>query len=172
MPRQPRFDYIGAFHHIMNRGYHGNIIFKSDDDFNYYLNCIENVKRFNFKIISYCIMSNHTHLLIQSGPVHLSRVMKSINSRFASWWMYKHQKRGPIFQGRFKSILVENTKYIKLLSRYIHRNPLKANLCTTLGKYKWSSYKIMSQRYRPEWYDDTVLLTQKMQLNLLIVVLS
>ncbi|MGR3319202.1 MAG: transposase, partial [Candidatus Anammoxibacter sp.] len=77
-------------------------------------------ERFSVVVHTYCIMSNHYHLLIETHEANLSAAIQWLNISYAVFYNKKHQRIGHIFQGRFKSILVDKDEYIKQLSRYIH----------------------------------------------------
>ncbi len=80
MPRPPRIEYEGAFHHVMNRGRHRKVIFQDDDDFGIFLNTLSEVtKEYSAIIHAYCLMTNHYHILIETPKANLSQIMKHIN---------------------------------------------------------------------------------------------
>gem|GEM_PF-5328362 len=143
----------------MSRGFKREAIFKDEGDYLYYLDCFDRFKDQGYKIIEYCLMPNHTHMLIQTGEeVRLQKILKSINTRYA---VYKSKKRdfpGPVFQGRPKSILITGSEYLTTVARYILRNPVKAGLVNEINKYKWSSYKLLAKLKTPDWYDDSIVL--------------
>lgn len=89
---------------------------------------------------TYCLMDNHYHLFIKTTQPNLSQGIHYLNSSYANWFRNKHQIIGPIFQGRFKSILVDADNYALVLSAYIHLNPLRAGIIRQLEDYPWSSY--------------------------------
>lgn len=156
MTRQARIDYPGAYHHIMKRGFKRELLFEEAEDYEYYLASLDRFKNYEFIVLEYCLMPNHIHLLIKTGPkVRVQKILKSVNTRYA---LYKSRKRGlpgPIFQGRPKSILVTDEGYLKILGRYILRNPVKAGITVRLSSYKWSSYNLMAKFKTPDWYDNS-----------------
>ena len=89
---------------------------------------------------TYCLMDNHYHLFIKTTKPNLSRGIHYLNSSYTNWFRNKHQIIGPLFQGRFKSILVDADNYALILSAYIHLNPLRAGIINQLEDYPWSSY--------------------------------
>ncbi len=89
---------------------------------------------------AYCLMDNHYHLFIKTTQPNLSQGIHYLNSAYSNWFRNKHQIIGPIFQGRFKSILVDADNYALILSAYIHLNPLRAGIVRQLEDYPWSSY--------------------------------
>jgi len=158
MSRQARNSYPNCYYHIMSRGFKRELLFDDDDDYKYYIDCLEKYKNYNYKIIEYSLMPNHTHILLKTGDIPLQKILKSINTRYA---IYKSRKRGlpgPIFQGRPKSILIIGEKHLKTVARYILRNPLKAKLIQNIKSYKWCSYKYLTNFVSPEWYDNKIII--------------
>jgi len=127
LARPLRIEYPGAFYHVMHRGNGGSDIFKSIRDreklFEYFGKAVE---RYNLKIHTYCLMTNHYHLLIETPQPNLSQALRWINGSYAMYFNRKRGRSGHLFQGRFKAILVDADEYLKHLSRYIHLNPIRA----------------------------------------------
>jgi REP element-mobilizing transposase RayT len=92
-----------------------------------------------FGIYGYCLMSNHTHLLIREKTDHISRIMSRIGTSYAWWYNRKYNRSGHVFQGRYGSECVEYDKYLLIVIRYIHNNPVKAGMVSEPEYYKWSS---------------------------------
>jgi len=122
MPRPQRIEYENAFYHVMNRGRGKQIVFHSDE---YYLSFLtllaETRQRFGCVIHAYCLMANHYHLLIETPRANLSRIMRHINGVYTQRYNRLKKTDGPLFRGRYKSILVEQDAYLLQLTRYIHR---------------------------------------------------
>ena len=97
-------------------------------------------KEINYDIYSYCLMTNHVHIVIKSEEKVLSKIMQSLMIRYVYYFNSKYERTGPLIQNRFKSKCVENQKYFLEVCRYIHRNPEKAQIAKT-QYYKWSSYQ-------------------------------
>jgi hypothetical protein len=105
-------------------------------------------------------MGNHYHLLLETPSGNLSQIMHHINSAYTMYFNAKHRRVGHLLQGRFKAILVERDEYAKALSRYIHLNPLKANLVEKLEDFRWSSYlDYIGERRSPAWLNREFILT-------------
>ncbi len=163
MARQLRVDYIGAFHHVMARGNERRDIFLTDGDRNAFLKVIaETSNRFMLKIIAYVLMRNHYHLLLQSNGARLSKGMHWLGTTYTTRYNLNHQRIGHLFQGRFKSILVQNESYLLRLSYYIHRNPVRARLVDRLRDYIWSSCRFYTnaKERKPDWLNTELLLSQ------------
>jgi len=155
MARPLRVEYPGAFYHVMNRGNAGEDIFKSDRDrekFQEYLAIAK--ERFSLIIHTYCLMTNHYHLLVETAEPNLSRAIQWLNVSYATYFNKKRQRKGHLFQGRFKSILVDADEYLTSLSRYIHLNPVRAKIAETASDYRWSSYAAFIGKVgSPKWLE-------------------
>jgi putative transposase len=162
MTRPLRVEYAGAFYHVMNRGNAGEFIFKSKKDRERFIDCLETaVERFSLKVHTYCLMGNHFHLLIETTEPNLSKAMQWLNISYAAYFNRKRDRVGHLFQGRFKSILVDADAYLLELSRYIHLNPVRANLVENPSEYAWSSYgAFVGKRKAPDWLETEWLLSQ------------
>lgn len=138
MPRRPRVEEIG-FHHIINRGVARGNIFLRPADFEKFLGItLEAKERYDFTVHALCLMTNHYHLLIETKNENLSLIARQINSKYAQYFNKEYKRVGPLWQGRFKNYFVHDEGYMYVLIRYIERNPLKANITKTIGKYLWS----------------------------------
>jgi len=155
MPRPPRIEYEGAFHHVMNRGRHNQAIYLEDKDYEAFLTTLSEVtKEYHAVIHAYCLMSNHYHLLIETPKANLSQIMKHVNGLYTQRFNRKYKKDGALFRGRYKSILVDEEAYLLQLTRYIHRNPVevKKKMVKQLSDYRWSSYPAyINQTAAAEW---------------------
>ncbi len=126
----------------MLRGNDGQPIFFTDKD--RYRMCLllqEGVERFGHAIHAFCFMTNHIHLAVQVRDVTISDIMHNLASRYTRYINKKYGRLGHLFQGRFKSIIVDDAKYFNELIRYIHLNPVRANLAEMPEKYLWSSHR-------------------------------
>ena len=141
MVRPLRLSFENAFYHITARGNRREKIFHSDRDKEVFLKKLkEMLIKYSMICYAYCLMDNHYHLFIKTTQPNLSQGIHYLNSSYANWFRNKHQIIGPIFQGRFKSILVDADNYALVLSAYIHLNPLRAGIVRQLEDYPWSSY--------------------------------
>ena len=141
MARKPRVEYAGAFYHVICRGNHRQVIFRSDGDRKYYLERLEEYRqRYGFNVYAYVLMSNHVHLLIQTGEVALSRIMQGLQLKYTRYYNRKYKEVGHLFQGRYKAILCDRQAYLLELVRYLHLNPGRMRVPTDPWKYKWSSH--------------------------------
>ena len=141
MARKPRVEYAGAFYHVICRGNQRQVIFRSDADREYYLGRVEEYRqRYGFKVYAYVLMSNHVHLLIETGKVALSRIMQGLQLRYTGYYNRKYKKAGHLFQGRYKAILCDRQAYLLELVRYLHLNPGRMRAPTDPSTYRWSSH--------------------------------
>ncbi len=125
----------------MSRGNARMQIFENDGDYGFFLTLMDIVfQRFEIRCWNYCLMPNHTHLLIQTSRPNLSDAMQQLNSAYAQWWNKRKERVGHVFQGRFKSQIVEGGGYLLAVSRYIAQNPTRANLVRRPEDWRWSSY--------------------------------
>ena len=139
MPRRPRVENIG-FHHVVNRGVARGDIFLKDSDFKKFLEIVQEAKeRYSFNVHSFCLMSNHYHLLMETKSENLSLIARQINSKYAQYFNREYNRVGPLWQGRFKNSFVYDESYLLILCKYIEQNPVKANMIKSVGEYRWSS---------------------------------
>jgi REP element-mobilizing transposase RayT len=150
MARAWRIEYEGAYYHLLSRGNERRDIFRSDADRRMFLDTLsESCERFDFELFAYVLMPNHYHLLIRTRQANLSRAMQWFSGTYTRRFNNRHARSGHLFQGRFKSMLVQNDAYVLQLSCYIHRNPLRAGLVQRLADYPWSSYLAYAYSSRP-----------------------
>lgn len=153
MARQLRIEYPGAFYHVMNRGAGRKPIFHDEQFYNLFLALLADLnKNFGIEIHAYCLMGNHYHLLIKTCHANLSIAMKHLNGVYTMRYNRLLKKDGPLFRGRFKSIVVDADEYLLQVSRYIHLNPVEAKLVKNPETYLWSSYKYYCDiKNKPDW---------------------
>jgi REP element-mobilizing transposase RayT len=115
-------------------------------------------ERFEVDIFAYVLMSNHYHLLVRTHRANLKKAMQWFGTTYTRRFNNRNFKKGHLFQGRYKSILVQNDSYLMQLSCYIHRNPLRARIVRRLIDYKWSSYPIYAYAKKaPTWLSTKVI---------------
>ena len=142
MSRPLRIEYPGAFYHITSRGNAKMPIFDNDEDRECFIRILEDVvKRFNWVVHAYCMMDNHYHLLVETIDGILSKGMRHLNGVYTQCFNRRHDRVGHIFQGRFKSILVNRESHLLELCRYVVLNPVRAGMLKQMDQYRWSSYK-------------------------------
>lgn len=141
MPRKNRIWYPGAIYHVMSRGNRRSEIFLKDNDYELFLMYLKMIRdKLGFKIHSICLMTNHFHILIETETVELSKIMQNLLSMYAEEFNYNHGFTGHLFEGRYTAKLIEDERYFLEVSRYIHLNPVKANMVREPLDYDYSSY--------------------------------
>lgn len=162
MARAWRIEFDGALYHVLSRGNEQRDIFLDDQDRTRFLETVgEMSERYEIDIFAYVLMSNHYHLLLKTNRSNLSKGMQWMGLSYTRRFNNRHFRSGHLFQGRFKSIIVENDAYLVRLSCYIHRNPLRANMVERLAEYRWSSYPVYAYGHKgPEWLKTDVILSQ------------
>lgn len=130
-----------GIYHIMFRGVNRQAIFKDRQDQIRFLGTLKEYKdTCEFELYGYCLMGNHVHLLIKETNESISEIIKRLCSSYVRWYNSKYERCGHLFQARFKSEVVEDDTYFLTVLRYIHQNPVKANITKTVAEYEWSSY--------------------------------
>jgi len=146
MSRPLRIEYKGAWYHVMNRGLARQPIFYNDTSRKLFLELLNEIHhRYSVEIHAYCLMGNHYHLFVRTPLGNLSRAMRHLNGVSTQRFNKLQMRDGPLFRGRYKSILVEADTYFLRLSRYIHLNPVVGNIVDTAEAYPWSSYSAYVQ---------------------------
>ncbi|MEK7475553.1 MAG: transposase [Candidatus Coatesbacteria bacterium] len=164
MPRQPRLDYPGALHHVMVRGIARAPLFEDRSDHIFFLALLEReLKRTGARCLAWSLMTNHVHLLIQTGTIPLAQLMHRLLFRYAARFNRKYRRAGHIFQNRYKSMLCDRESYLLELVRYIHLNPLRAGLVSSLeglARYPWTGHKALMGRLPVAWQDTDEVLAE------------
>lgn len=141
MARPLRIEYAGAVYHVTSRGNAQSDIYLSDADRELFLEVLAHViDRFGWICHAYCLMSNHYHLMMETPKGNLSRGMRQLNGVYTQRFNREHGRVGHVFQGRYKSIVVDKDAYLLELSRYIVRNPVAAHMVEEAGQWPWSSF--------------------------------
>lgn len=143
MPRRARIQSQSRVYHVMMRGNERKNIFLNDEDKAKFLDIIYEKKKVSrFNLYAYCLMDNHIHLIISENKDSLARIMKRVNTSYAYYFNKTYIRIGHLFQDRFRSEPIENDNYLLAAARYVHNNPVKANMVKNVEDYKWSSYKL------------------------------
>lgn len=150
MARPLRIEYEGAFYHVIARGERREDIFTNDSDKDKFLvKLAETAEKFRLLVHAYVLMDNHYHLLVETQQANLGKAMHHLNASYSNWFCHKYQVVGSVFQGRYKAILVEKDEYLKVLSAYIHLNPVRAKIVTRPELYRFSSMPYYSGKVKP-----------------------
>lgn len=180
MARPLRIDIAGAWYHVMNRGHRAGALFLDDTDRRRFLGAAAQLpERFALEVHAFVLMPNHYHLLVRTGAANLSHAIRWLNVRYAIQFNWAHHCHGTLFQGRFKSVLIQEERQAVAVARYIHLNPVRVGGlglskidqrrarvlgCANPGaelvrrrverlrEYPWSSYRVYSgAEPNPEW---------------------
>jgi REP element-mobilizing transposase RayT len=157
MPRKARIDAPGALHHIIIRGIERRRIFSDDKDRDNFVDRLGDIltdtKTFCF---SWALLPNHVHLLFRTGETSLSTVMRRLLTGYAVSYNRRHRRHGPLFQNRYRSILCQEDPYLLELVRYIHLNPLRSKIVTTLKQldtYPYSGHSALMGKVSRDFQD-------------------
>src|SRR3990172_720802 len=157
MPRQARLDIPGALHHIMVRGINRSTIFDDNDDKAKFLERLsENIIEGKSSVYAWVLMDNHAHILFKSGEDGISALMRKQLTWYAQYYNRRHNRTGHLFENRYKSILCDEDNYLLALVRYIHLNPVRAKIVSTmeqLDHYPWSSHRAVIGKIKHPWMD-------------------
>jgi len=157
MARSLRIERANGVYHIINRGNYRHDLFINDGAHEAFERCLfEACEKCGWILEGHCVMTNHFHLVIRTPQGNLSYGMKWLQATFANRYHRFHKVHGKLFQGRFKSLIVEEDGYLGALQHYVHLNPVRARMYTVdeLKEYRWSSYwYLWNPRKRPEFMD-------------------
>ena len=144
MPRTAREKSPDAMYHIMSRSISELDLFRNAEDKERYMSTVKRYKdKYDVKIYAYCLMDNHSHILIDSNGADISKVMQGINLSYARYYNKKYHRYGHLFQDRFKSKVIKNNDYFVRLSAYIHKNPYSIEeYKNSIEQYEYSSLGI------------------------------
>lgn len=144
MATPKRIWYRGASYHITARGNHRNDIFRDEADFEMYLiimkESLSYYEKYNYELTCYCLMTNHVHLLVKTNEKETADLIRRVHSIYSRYFNKKYNYVGHLWQDRYFAELIEGDKQMLQTSRYIHLNPLRANMVKEAENYKWSSY--------------------------------
>jgi putative transposase len=142
MPRRPRVFVEGGIYHVYNRFARGAEVFSERDEAERFLELLRSVKgRDGLTVFAWCLMSNHYHLALRTGPVTLSRTMGYVQARFGQQYNRRWRSSGPLWQSRYKARLVEDSRYLSQLIAYVHLNPVVANVVEDSTGYPYSGHR-------------------------------
>jgi putative transposase len=142
MPRRPRLRLADIPFHVIQRGNNRARCFRSSADYRRYLRYLREESRAReVAIHAYVLMTNHVHLLVSSQhPDGVSQLMKFLGQRYVQYFNRKYERSGSLWEGRFRSCLVDTDSYLITCHRYIEANPVRAGMVQHPAKYPWSSY--------------------------------
>ncbi len=158
--RPLRIAFPGAWYHITNRGLERRAIFRTPEDRVRFLGLLaEASARFGVEVHAYCLMGNHYHLLVRTPAGNLSEAMRHVDGVYTQRFNRAHGRDGPLFRGRFASVLVQADRHLLCAARYIHLNPVEARLVERPEDWAPSSYRAyLDPRRAPPWLHTRVVL--------------
>lgn len=150
MARKPRIEFAGALYHVIARGNRRAPLFHDTADYRTYLDRLERYRaRDGVTVHAYVLMTNHVHLLLQSGKRPLSRTMQTLQFTYSQYYNRRYKKTGHVFQGRYQAILCDRDAYLLELVRYLHLNPARIRAPVSPWTYRWSSHAAYLGRPSP-----------------------
>jgi REP element-mobilizing transposase RayT len=162
MPRKVRIDAPGALHHIIVRGIERNAIFRDETDCENFLLRFGRLLTETFTAcFAWALMGNHAHLLLRTGRVPISTLMRRLLTGYALQFNRRHRRHGVLFENRYKAILCEEEPYLLTLVRYIHLNPLRAGIVKgidALAGYPWCGHSALLGQVPRAWQDTGFIL--------------
>lgn len=145
MTRPLRLAVPDGIYHVTARGNRRQVIYLDDDDRQEYLRRLARVTgRHRWKVLSFCLMANHVHLLIRTPMANLSEGMQLLNGTYAQAFNRRHGGDGHLWQGRFAASLVQEERYLRDVLRYIALNPVRAGLSATADEWAWSAHAALA----------------------------
>jgi putative transposase len=143
MARLPRLNLPEIPQHIVQRGNNRQVCFFSDQDYVVYLDKLKECSRkYKVAVHAYVLMTNHVHLLMTpSDEAGMSRLIQSLSSSYVRYINMTYGRTGTLWEGRYKSSLVDCERYFLIVSRYIEMNPVRANMVSHPSEYPWSSFR-------------------------------
>jgi putative transposase len=150
VPRPPRLQVAGGLYHVTAHSNLGRVVFQDDEERAQFLALLEiGVTSCGWSCRSYCLLSTHYHLLVATPEPDLSAGMQYVNGRYAQWANWNRSERSHIFEGRFRSVIVESESHLLEVHRYIALNPVRAGLVRDPEAWPWSSLRAMLGREKP-----------------------
>jgi len=160
MARALRIDYPDTFYHVLSRGNEQRPIYYEPDDYVKFLELLgKTAEKFHVEIHAYVLMANHYHLLLKTRQGNLSRAIQWLGVSYTGWFNRRHTRSGHLFQGRFKSFLIEDESYFTAVCYYIHGNPLRTGIVKEVTEYAWSSARAYADKGAgPRWLTTETML--------------
>lgn len=152
MARPLRILFEDAYYHVINRGQGKRDIFCDQEDYHSFQEILKGACQvYGVRIVAYCLMRNHYHLLVQTPKANLSDYMRQVNGVYTRIFNKRYKQDGTLFKGRYKAVVVQEGSYLLRLVRYIHNNPVRAGIVKDPGEYLYSSHKAYLEGKEQEW---------------------
>lgn len=162
MARPLRIQFEGALYHLIARAYHRQPLFRDDQDRQRYLDLLSHYQdRFSSTIYAYVLLTREVHLLVETPQGDIGRMMQCLGTSYTQYFNRRHERRGSLFEGRYRSYLVHKETRLAEITRYIHRAHLSRGLITRRQRdYPWSSYRIYLGRGVSDLVESQTVLTR------------
>lgn len=146
MARLTRLYLPGCAQHVIQRGNNREACFYAEADYKAYLSFLkDSAKKYDVVIHAFVLMTNHVHLLVTpKGEQGVSRMMQAQGRKYVQYFNFCYERTGTLWEGRYKSTLVDAEHYLLTVYRYIELNPVRANMVAHASEYPWSSYRANS----------------------------
>jgi REP-associated tyrosine transposase len=155
MPRSPRVELADSINHVTARVGGHQPMFRDELDRRRYLHLFARVARRKFwRCLSYCLMDNHVHLLVETPEANLSTGMQRLHGEYAQTFNRRHKRSGHLFEERFHNVVVLDDAHLWNVMRYIANNPVEAGLCSAPELWPWSSHAAILADEAPSWLDE------------------
>jgi len=159
VPRKPREEVEGGLFHVFARGNDKRLIYRDDVDRWTYVRMLRGtVRQCRWRLLAYCLMDNHVHLLIETPEANLGEGMRWLHGLYASRFNERHGRSGHLFQGRYGSVRIKTDQQLCTVAFYIAMNPVEAGLCELPEDWPWSSHPLIVSGAAPDWLDAPNLL--------------
>ncbi len=160
MPRFPRSYIKTSFFHVITQGINKEYIFEKEEDIKHYIEIMYKlVNELNIKIVAYCIMNNHAHILIRTENIlDLSKYMHRLNTIYAMYYNKKYSRVGYIFRDRYKSEGIYSEEHLYNCIKYIYDNPVKAGICKMAYEYPYSNCRRCNEQYNKKTKENYIFL--------------
>jgi putative transposase len=152
MARPPRLEEPGAIHHVFARGVAKLPVYLDAEDRVTYLEILEDVVvAFEWRLLSYCLMENHLHLLVETVHPNLGSGMQRLHGRYGRGFNRRHGFSGHVFESRYGSVRIKDDAHLWTAAAYVVRNPVEAQLVSQAADWPWSSYRAAADSEGPTW---------------------
>ncbi len=164
MPRQARLDAPGTLHHVIGRGIGGVKIFRTSEDRQDFVTRLGELgEEGAWQVYAWALLDNHFHLLVRTGTQSLAQSMRRLLTGYVVNFNRRYRRYGHLFQNRYKSIVVEEEPYLLELTRYIHLNPVRAGVVSTmkeLRQYPWTGHATLMGQQPRTWQEVGAIMGQ------------
>jgi putative transposase len=166
MARGLRIQFAGGIFHVWARRVDRWPLFVDEEDYRRYIALLaETVGECKWILLSFCLMPNHVHLLIELRAANLSKGMQSLHSRYVQYFNGRHGRDGALFERRYNSRPVDDELYFATVVHYIEQNPVKAALCASAAEWPWSARGVAVTGSCPPWLADDALRARRDELK-------